>query len=214
MILFHFLYDLREFFGFAVAYNQGIFYYTGKVSGSLFILISAISSGLSANNLLRAVKILGLALLITIVTHLYDPDFGIKFGILHFLGLSILLQSFFRWMKPVILIILGTFLILLGNYLGNQLASSNYLFLFNLTDSSWLSADYYPLLPWFGVFLYGTALGRILYPGRKSLFPKAEAVWRSTAVRAVSWLGRHTLWVYLIHQPLLILLISLYIKFI
>src|SRR5690606_12516153 len=90
------LYDLKEFYGFPIDYNEGFYYYIGKTSGILFIVLSAISCSLSANNLKRGLKILAWAASITVASHLYDPEFGIKYGILHFLGTSILLFPLFR----------------------------------------------------------------------------------------------------------------------
>lgn len=206
MIIFHFLYDLREFYGFPVQYNSGLYYFIGKFSAILFMLISAISCAFSSGNMRRAAKLLGVAVCITIFTHLYDPAFGIKFGILHFLGSCILLYPLFKNLNKYILVVLGTMIIAAGRYFGGVEVSNNYLFLFNLTDSSWVSADYYPIFPWLGVFLYGIALGKILYPHKQSLFK----TYRDN--RLFGTVGRHTLLVYLIHQPLLLLIIGIYVK--
>lgn len=202
MILFHLFFDLKEFYGYNVPYDSGLYYYTGKVSVILFILISAVSSSLSRNNVRRGVKYLGVGMLITVVTHLYNPEFGIKFGILHFLGTCILLYPLFRNFNKYILLFLGTLIIALGQILGGIAVKQNYLFLFNLTNGSWISADYYPLFPWLGVFLYGIVLGKILYPRGAGLFrfrPSPDVL---------GFIGRHTLAVYLVHQPVLILAIG------
>lgn len=206
MIIFHFLYDLREFYGFSVNYNSGVIYYVGKVSAILFMLIAAISCTFSSSNLKRAVYVLGVALVITIVTHLYNPAFGIKFGILHFLGTCILLYPLFKGLNKYILIVLGTLIIIIGRYFHGLPVDNNYLFLFSLTSSTWVSADYYPLFPWLGVFLYGIALGRILYPQKQSLLT------RFPGSKFFSLIGGRTLSIYLIHQPILLLLIGIYVK--
>ena len=206
MIFFHLLFNLKEIYGYSISYNSGIYYYIGKASVLLFIIISAISCSFSRNNTRRAAKVLLVALLITVVSHLYNPDFGIKFGILHFLGVSILLYPWIKNFNKYILAIAGTMIIILGQYFNRFPTNNNYLFLFNLTDSSWVSADYYPLFPWFGVFLYGIALGKQLYPQKKSLFnhPPQHNV--------LGFVGQHTLSVYLIHQPVLLLAIEVYTK--
>lgn len=206
MVLFHLLFDMREFFGLDVAYDKGIYYFIGKTAGILFILISAVSCTFSRSNNKRAVKILLLALLVSVISHLYNFDYGIKFGILHFLALSILLYPIFKEFRAVSLIVIGTLVIIMGNYLDYVPVTHNYLFIFNLTANSWVSGDYYPLFPWFGVFLYGMAIGKMLYRNRKSLFSKAPQG------NIINYLGRHTLSVYLLHQPLLIALIYTFIK--
>ncbi len=206
MIIYHSLFNLHEFYGYPVSYSSGFFFYMGKGSAILFILISAVSSAFSRNNIRRAIKFLIIAMLITIGSHLYNPDYGIKFGIIHFLGISILLYPFFRDLHKYVLVVLGTVMIMLGRYLAPVPIQHNYLFLFNLQSSSWISADYYPLFPWLGVFLYGISLGKTFYSQKKSLFnftPRRNIL---------GFIGQHTLFVYLIHQPLLLLMIGIYVK--
>ncbi len=221
MVIFHLLYDLNEFYGYPVRYNSGIYFYIGKTAGSLFILISAVSSVFSRNNFKRAALFLGTGMAITLVTHLYNPAFGIKYGILHFLGTSVLIYPLFRNQDKYVLALLGTFIIALGIYFDSVKVDNNYLFLFNLTDSTWVSADYYPLFPWLGVFLYGVCLQKFFYPqpgsnGERGLNLMDYMPGRFSELKAgldfVALLGRHTLLVYLAHQPLLILLIGIYVK--
>jgi uncharacterized membrane protein len=202
MIIFHFVFDLREFYGYKISYDSGVIYYIGKVSAITFMLVSAISCSFSHDNNRRAIKLLATAALITIVTHLYDKQFGIKFGILHFLGICILLYPLLNKINSYVLAILATGAMLLGNYFDPLPIKHNYLFLFNLTSGSWVSVDYYPLLPWAGVFIFGIILSRMLYPNKRSLF----SYWPK--FRPVTYTGRHTLWIYLIHQPVLLLLIG------
>ncbi len=206
MIIFHLLFNLKEFYGYPVQYNSGVYFYIGKLSAILFMVISAISSSFSRNNVRRGVKFLAVGMLITAASHLYNPDYGIKFGILHFIGTCILLYPLFRGLNKYLLPVLGTIVIILGQYLDSIYMPHNYLFIFNLTGSAWVSADYYPLLPWLGVFLYGIALGKFIYPERKSLFSFTPPM------NPFSYLGEHTLFVYLVHQPLLLMAISLYKK--
>lgn len=202
MIIFHLVYDLKEFFEYNLSYNQGVYMYIGKISGSLFILISAVSCSFSRNNFKRAGKFLGVAVIITLVSSMHNPAYSIKFGIMHFLGMSILLYPVLAKQNKYLLAILGTAIIGLGQYFGPIPATNNYLFLFNLTSTTWVSTDYYPLFPWFGVFIYGIILGKVFYSWNEGLNSR---VYRNNII---VFLGRHTLVVYLIHQPLLLLMIS------
>jgi uncharacterized membrane protein len=68
--------------------------------------------------------------------------------------------------------------------------------------------DWYPLLPWLGPALAGLAVGHMLYPGGRRggwgrLLPAAPP-WAGLA----GWPGRHALPIYLVHQPVLILLVG------
>jgi uncharacterized membrane protein len=203
MVYFHVIYDLREFFYYPVSYASGINFYVGKASALLFMLISGISCSLSKNNINRGLKVLGAALIITTATHLYNPDYGVKFGILHFLGVSMLLYPLFGKINKYILIVLGTAIILLGSHLSKVTLTVDYLFPIGLTSSSFISSDYYPLTPWFGVFLYGIALEKLLYAKKQSLF----AI--NLEDNIVSKAGRKTFLLYLAHQPLIMFILVL-----
>lgn len=204
MIIFHLVFDLKEFGQVEINYSSGFFYYLGKVAGNLFILLAAISCTLSKNNLHRGLKILGFGLVITLVSHIYNPSYGIKFGILHFLGVSILIYPLFKGLHRYNLLILGTLIIGLGYYVRSIYMPFDYLFPLGLTGNLFVSADYYPIFPYFGVFLYGIALSKILYPTRRSLFRI------DFSHNSINYLGRHTLVIYLIHQPILMFLVIIF----
>lgn len=203
MVYFHVIYDLKEFYNYPVSYASGINFYIGKASALLFMLISGVSCTLSSSNIKRGLKVLGAALIITTATHLYNPDYGVKFGILHFLGVSMLLYPLFSKINKYYLIVLGTAVILLETLLAKVPANVDYLFPLGLTTRSFISSDYYPLIPWFGVFLYGIALGKLLYANNQSLFTV------SLEDNIISKAGRKTLILYLVHQPFIITVLVL-----
>lgn len=203
MIYFHVIFDLYEFYNVPVSYYSGINYYIGKTSAILFMLLSGISSSLSRSNIKRGLKILGIALVITLVSHLYNPDFGIKFGILHFLGICMLLYPLFSKLNKYLLILIGTGIIVLGRFISNISVANDYLFPFGIYSPTFVSSDYYPLIPWLGVFLYGIALGKFLYSKKQSIIPF------EIDDNPVSIIGRHTLTVYLLHQPVILAILWL-----
>lgn len=203
MIYFHVVYDLKEIFHQSVSYQSGINYYLGKVSGSLFIFAAGLSSSLAKSNTKRALKLLAIALAITAATHLYDPQIGIKFGILHFLGLSILAAPLFLKLNKFYLLLLGTAVIILSPYLSAVRVNNDLLFVFGLTTNSFVSSDFYPLFPWFGVFLYGLSAGKGLYRNKKSLIALKPRE------NLLTLAGRHTLLIYLLHQPLILVILNL-----
>ena len=63
-------------------------------------------------------------------------------------------------------------------------------------------ADYMPLFPWLGVFLIGCVIGRLCYKEKKTLIPKESRVMTAIA-RRVEFIGRHSLIIYLVHQPVI-----------
>ena len=203
MIYFHIIFDMENIYGFHVS-TGSINYFIGKISVILFILLSGISSMLSRNNAKRALKLLLLALFITLATHFYSPKLGIKFGILHLLGACILMSPALKKLNRYLLLAFGSILIVLGSYITSISAPNDYFFILGITSNSFSSSDYYPLIPWLGVFLYGLALGKILYSTKQSVFSF------SMGDNLVSSAGRHTLLVYIIHQPIIIGFFSLF----
>lgn len=203
MIYFHIIYDLKEFYNFPVNYESGINFFIGRISAILFMLLSGISSTLSKNNFKRGLKVTGIALLITIGTHIYDSGYGIKFGILHFLGISMLMYPIFDKVNKYFLLIIGAFIILVGNSVSAIDTTYNFLFPFGITGYGFVSSDYYPLFPWLGVFIFGISLGKFLYSKKQSLFNF------SLKDNLISKIGQKTLHVYLIHQPAIIITLVL-----
>lgn len=204
MVFFHFIWDLNEFYQLPLRYENGWVYYIGKAAASLFIFIAGISCSLSKNNSKRGLKLIFWGLVITFTTSIAVPGTNIFFGILHFLGVSILLYPLCSRLRPGILLTLGTLIISLGFYLETvTIVSTNLLAPLGLIGEGFYSADYYPLVPWFGLFLYGVASGKLVYPNKQSLF--SHNLDQSMLVAA----GRHSLLIYLIHQPLLLLILFL-----
>jgi len=199
MIYFHIVYDLDVIFQYGVDSSSLLNDLTAKASGSLFIFAAGVSSYLTHNNFKRAARVLGIALLITLLTYLYDPGMVITFGILHFLGTSIILSLLFRQVPPFGLLVLGVAAILGAPVLtGLPLPHHWLLFPLGIAPETAISSDYYPLLPWFGVFLLGNGAGKWFYKDRRSIFEG------SPANRLLTMAGRHTLLIYLIHQPIII----------
>ncbi|HOJ12074.1 MAG TPA: heparan-alpha-glucosaminide N-acetyltransferase [Clostridiales bacterium] len=203
MIYFHIIFDMKDIFGYNVYYSKGFNYLTGRAAGILFILISGISCTLSKNNMKRALKILAIAMIITVLTHLYNVDMGIKFGILHFLGLSILTYPLLNNLNEYLLMMSGTVILILGGYVSRLNPGFDYLFIVGITSEKFTSSDYYPLIPWLGIFIYGIILGKVLYKDKRSIFNF------QLRNNIISWLGRNTLPVYIIHQPVILAIIGL-----
>ena len=179
----------------------------------LFIFISGISSNLSHSNLLRGVKLLGIALLVSLVTFLAVPSQVIVFGILHFLSICMILFGLLRPLQekiPLIPGIVGSVLLYLctmqissgvlafGISLPDMLYQTNWLAPLGFHNAAFFSSDYFPLLPWAFVFSAGTFAGRWAAQGK---FPQ----WMyPSRIRPLSWMGRHALILYIVHQPVIV----------
>lgn len=203
MVVFHIIYDLKEFFQYDIEYSQGFWFFVGKSSAVIFMLVSGISSNFSRNNLQRGGKIFIYGIGITLITFFYNPKTYIRFGILHLLGISNIIYHFICKGRSFFLYITSFVLILLGRALVGKSTISPYLFPIGLVTKEFTSLDYYPLIPWFGVFLLGAALGKTIYKKKQSLFPfQLKAC-------PLSYIGKHSLFIYLVHQPIIIGLLYL-----
>jgi uncharacterized membrane protein len=151
-----------------------------------------------------------LALTITIGTYFLFPEQLILFGILHLFAMSFLILPFITrrhtWAIFSLLIIISIW------YFWEKRVSSEYLFPLWFYSDGFTSADYYPLIPYFGYILWGYLLAdlwerynvlRFLALERKLTFPE----------RILSCMWKKSLLIYLIHQPLIIWVIWLYIKY-
>lgn len=206
MIIFHVVFDLKDIYNYPIYYDRGFYYYVGKMSAILFMLVAGVSSSFSRSNVKRGIRIFAIAMAITVVTYLFDPDLIIKFGILHFFGTSMILYPLFEHMEKYALMLTATLIIAVGYFMSNMTVPFDFLFPIGLTSSSFFSSDYYPLFPWFGVFLYGVAISKILYNEKKSIF---NFTMRDNPVLLI---GKHTLLVYIIHQPIILLVLNFIMK--
>lgn len=204
MILFHLIVDLKDFFGFQVEYLQGFWYLEGKLSAILFMIMCGVSSTLGRSTMQHGIKVFTWAMLLTAVTYIYNPSCYIRFGILHFLGISLLSAGLIRRLSSVWIFILSFVSILIGISFSERFVSNPYVFPLGLMTNTFISLDYYPLFPWYGVFLFGIIVGKIGYDDKVSLIQRPIPPFKN-----ISWLGQHSLAIYLIHQPLLLSLLYL-----
>lgn len=201
MLLYHFAYDLYAYCGFpsALVYHPAMALVQVGCSGC-FLLLAGFSCALSRSNGRRGGRVLACGLVIGAITRLWgDP---IRFGVLHFLGCAMLLYALTRrvWealpprAAPVLYITLFAAL----RQLLPIVVEPGWLYPLGFVPAGFYSSDYWPLLPWFFLFLLGTWLGRF-----RDRLPDGV---QTLSVPGLDWLGRHSLAVYLVHQPVLVAL--------
>ena len=225
MVFYHFAFDLNYFGLVKIDANAAPLLSLARLTVTLFLLLVGLSLYLSHSRaerlgrqdrfksrlFRRSIWILALALCITIVTYLLLGRGYIVFGALHLIGLSLLLAYPFLemgWKN----FIFGSVLIILGWYVSEISVGHYWLLWLGLAPPGFYTLDYVPLLPWFGVVLYGVGLGGLLYPGyrrRLSLLDRSIVSGCSWA-RLLCYLGRNSLAIYLVHQPLILMLLMLY----
>ena len=216
MVLYHFSYDLAYFGLFDVGFfRSGLGLNTGRLIGGLFIFLAGLSLTLSyaratssrpsggklfRKYLSRGLRIFSYGLVITLLTWIFLPNEMIVFGILHLIGASIILAYPFLTLK-LANVALGVACIAASFLLRGLDVDSPWLVWLG-TDPTFFMLDYWPIFPWFGVMLFGIAAGNVLYGDRVKR--DAPSTPRPSAVRPLAFLGRHSLLVYLVHQPVLL----------
>lgn len=207
MVVHHICYDLCAFLGFPwVWFSNPVWDVVHYLSAGTFILLAGVSANFSRSNTKRGLRTLAIALGITVVTYLMDMP--ILFGVLHLLGACMVLygltQGFWQrlpaWVIPA-LSAAGT--LATARLVNGWPSALPHLWMFGLVTPDFFSSDYFPLLPWVFVFLFGTWAGRYIRAGR---LPRRFYEAKAPRLAAV---GRHSLLIYVAHQPVIYALVML-----
>lgn len=225
MVVQHGLYCIGYIYKYIWAQDAFQFFFPATpYFAAAFIIISGMVSQLSRSNLKRGLRLLVVALLMTLVTWVVLPNSVIMFGVLHMLSICMILFGLLQ--KPLnkvpmwlgLLVCAVGFTLTVGlrlryPYVGvpgvpelqwSALRSwGDWLFPIGIRDPKFFSSDYYPIFPWIFAFFGGGLLGRIVV---KEKLP--EWTYR-LHVPAFSWVGRHALVFYILHQPIIMGLVEI-----
>lgn len=220
MAVYHFTFDL-EMFGYiapgtAVTGGWAIF---ARVVASCFLFLVGVSLYLAHGDgirwrpfLKRLAMIAAAALLITLATRYVMPDDYIFFGILHSITVASVLGLLFLRLPAIVTLAVAVVVAMANHYLRNGWFDAPALAGLGLTTWPVRAADFVPVFPWFAATLTGIGVAKI---ARKAGFwewlAQRRGV-RGVLVRSLSWPGRHSLAIYLIHQPVLIGLLWSYTR--
>ena len=217
MVAYHGMYDLVDIFGLPSAWYTGLPGYIWQQSICwTFILLSGMCWQLSRHHVKRGLLLVGCGAAITLVTWLVMPSQRILYGVLNLLGLSALLliplEKVFRkipaWagLAGALLLFALTRNVSRGSLgfeglvlcpLPEWLYTTDLFAVVGFHSPSFWSTDYFPLLPWFFLF----CAGYFLWSGLSKSSRVKELL--QAGVRPLSFLGRHSLVIYLLHQPVL-----------
>ena len=209
MVLFHLSFDLhefgREFMGGPLPVPDWYWILVPSAIGGTFLALLGVSArmrflreGAPALTRLRrrGIYFSLIALGINIATIYFFPRTPIYFGILHSAAAAFLLLPFFL-AKPGSFLPLGLGAIVVGILLLLVRVDFPWLLWVGLMPKQNAGWDYYPILPWFGVVLLGA------WGGGKPLPPEVPR-FDSRSLAPIRWLGKNSLLVYVIHQPILL----------
>ena len=199
MLVSNFVTDLNYFD--IVSVEKGDFWWwLARSTATLFVGLSGFSYFLAhreehifSKTFKRTQKLIFWAFVITVMTFVFEPNAYVRFGVLHLLAFASI-AAFPLVRQPLVAFITGML------FLFFPLFSNENLVWLGLSETGFLAVDYFPLNPWFGVFLICIGLSSQIYPEGK---PLLEIKWPE------KWLslGRNTLLIYVFHQPFLIVLL-------
>ncbi len=178
-----------------------------RAVASIFIFLSGVAACASFRNrnenfnkryYMRGVELLFFSMFVTLFTYIFVPEGTVLFGILHFFAFtSFLMPLFIRYDR---LNLVAGLLILLSGILLQRL-EFGFSYLFWLAPQNFSTFDYFPLIPWMGMLLLGVYSGKYII--RRTVGIKFE----SKVAGMFSFLGKNSLTIYLIHQPILVILL-------
>jgi uncharacterized membrane protein len=221
MVIFHLVYDLVLFGFISGEPFEGRWRPASSVIVVQFVALAGIAlsladqrgrrtrtaSQLRARHITRGLKLIGWGMVITAVTWIYFRQPVVVVGILQLIGTATIVSSLFlSW--GYLALVPGLVAVLAGIYLYSLTPAEPWLAWLGVGQPPPMQVDFFPLLPWIGVMILGTVVGRFLYPGGKPRFSLPD--WsESPALRPLIWIGARSLPVYLIHQPILITILLL-----
>ena len=154
----------------------------------------------------RWAQVAGAALLVTVGSAFLFPETFIYFGVLHFVAVAIWLcrraPRLGGWA-----IVGGAGALVVGLSIADEAFDPRWINWIGLAANKPLTEDYVPLLPWLGVVLIGCGAGALW--ARRGFAPsrRVAVAWNAMPAavrRTLTTLGRWSLTIYLLHQPLLL----------
>lgn len=181
-----------------------------------FIFLSGICRAIGKKHLKRGLTVLLTGALISLVTYIFVPAMAINFGILVLLGSSMIIMIPIEKLlrkdsyAPFAFFISMILFMLFRNAPYGNLGFEKLVFIklpdflyqnyftayLGFPPDSFSSGDYYPMIPWFFLYMCGYFVWK--YFGNKEWIQKYLFI----KIPVLSFLGRHSLIVYLLHQPL------------
>ena len=163
VILIHLLFDLRYFLGLSLGYDNTVFQFVKQYGGVVFVVLSGICVTLGRRSFRRGLIVFGCAMAVTLVTlamvwlGLDSGSVVVRFGVLHLLGIAMLLWPLLRRLPTWAMVAIGLPVVGLGYWFQTFHVSPGWLFPLGLTSAGFSSSDYFPSV---SPFWAGSCWGR------------------------------------------------------
>ncbi|MDD5055830.1 MAG: heparan-alpha-glucosaminide N-acetyltransferase [Candidatus Peribacteraceae bacterium] len=214
MIIYHLGYDLSLFFNAPIDPLSGGWKTLQLITANLFLVLVGVSFAVSHDRMMKAGAsrftifkkylrqgciVLACGMLVTIATALTVGEEFVRFGVLHLIGVSIILLPLFIPLKEWN-ILTAALIMIIGWWMPFAPIHTSLLLPLGFTPVSFTSIDFFPLIPWFATILIGAAVGNALYNRGLLRWHLPETKWWKLLASP----GRYSLQIYLIHQPMLL----------
>lgn len=216
MVIYHFAWDLKAYAEVYIDLFSPFWFYFQRSIASSFVLLVGISltvsysrtrqnvdgmTGLYWKFFRRGLLVLGTGLAMGTALRLMGAG-RIDFGVLHMIGVSIILAYpflRFRWLNLLFIAILMP----LSYYLKTIETTTLAWVWLGITPPGYAPQDFFPLVHWFAVVLIGVFIGNSLYTNgvRQFSLRNYSAFF---PFNLLGFLGKHSLLIYVIHQPILV----------
>ena len=214
MIVYHFCFDLAYLHVASFDFYRDPWWLHARTAIlSSFLLLAGMSLVLAERTVKgragfwrHVVRIAGCAAVVSLASHLIFPQSYIWFGVLHAIAISLVLV---RPLVPYprIALVAGLLVIAAGVTVQSEWFDRRALGWIGFMTAKPRTEDYVPLFPWAGVMLVGVAAGHALL---RTQF--RGIAFAARGPRVVGWMGRHSLALYMLHQPLLLGMLYLLIR--
>lgn len=231
MVIFHYFYLCNFMHVRYYNVNSGILKVIAKLAHLTFIFVVGINLAVineknkkaygedcyknyqMGNQFRRGVFLIGSGMIISILSYLAFGNMYVKFGILHFIGVSVILSQFIVNSKPLVIMVglLIMSLYFIFELFSNQLFSKCYdfpmtCFISGAKNIKYSSLDHFSIVPYFALICAGILVGYVLYKnGNKRNFvdEKGERsmdnLKKNPLINGMSIIGKNSLLIYFIH---------------
>ena len=209
MVLYHLFFDLNLLGMLTIDFDAWWIVIAARIVQFSFLFLVGVSTYLVfrrssshekfvQKQLKRFVVVGSNALLISFVTWVLFRGQFIGFGILHLIAFAIAVLSFLARLNKGSIFILSIAILVVSIFIDNPVDKSGLAWL-GFYDSDFRSLDYFPVLPWLSVPMLGYVFGK----------PVVEFLSRYELAKPglLSWAGRRSLLIYMVHQPILFFMI-------
>lgn len=221
MVAFHALYDIFIIYGDGSAFTNSFFAVWERFICVSFIIISGVSFNFSNHTVRNGIIVSLCGFVVTAVTAIAIPSQVVWFGILNLLGISMLICSALKDLFNAIPTVVGAILSFMlyavtygvpTGYIGflgipiielpSFLYEYKYLSFLGFRSYDFVSSDYFSIIPWLFMFVFGIFLWRII---KKIKWDK----YFYFKIPILNVIGRYSLIIYLLHQPVIMLIMTI-----